>query len=481
MDVGHVFRYLVTGKYIDDFDYSRKFTFRTVFYTSAYSYCCCPCGFEHEFLTYIRQNGEIDETPYGKIVESIILGRCPHVSGISDKWVTETSVSGLHIAIAVGNEQVENEKIENAKISDREDGIFKLSLHGIALARRKYKNLTWYYRRYTQNKSFDKYEDNDVILESYKHVENSNVFRTKQVTIFEEIVRTRNNQLLKDVLNHSDIHSYNWETIVMNMNSYDKVYSYIVKYGLFDLFQIVFDYEKQSEDIEDFKYAECATAAIMYNRVDILEMILDHVATTERKQFTFRELAVNCPLPCKIMRRSECELLLSKYGIDYADFAPEGKTYTLLSLLISYHDDFSEQIVAALKDIPDFQTFLHNISTDPREEMDVYTNPLVLKVLLDHVNNISIDIANFLLSVNLYNNNVREAIKLIIDTNPYLRALELGDAVNVGLSHDINKCNWPSWYFCKSIEYKTDVLEHGLFGFDGDDFALNFAGPFLMQ
>ena len=40
----------MANHYMTEVDYATKFAFKTVFYKSAYSYCCCPCGFEHEFV-----------------------------------------------------------------------------------------------------------------------------------------------------------------------------------------------------------------------------------------------------------------------------------------------------------------------------------------------------------------------------------------------------------------------------------------------
>ena len=43
-------------------------------------YCCCECGFEHECLGYISEMGEINETIFAKIVQSVVDGKCPHVN-----------------------------------------------------------------------------------------------------------------------------------------------------------------------------------------------------------------------------------------------------------------------------------------------------------------------------------------------------------------------------------------------------------------
>lgn len=107
MDKKSLFRNLVTNKYLPDFDYfTRSFSFQTVFYLSPYSSHCCPCAFEHEYLDYIADSGEIDEDVYEKIVNCITDGKCPHVDAALYNYVTETKIYGIHIAAAVGTEEV---------------------------------------------------------------------------------------------------------------------------------------------------------------------------------------------------------------------------------------------------------------------------------------------------------------------------------------------------------------------------------------
>ena len=66
MDVRTTFRSLVTKEFMPHHDYGTTFEFRTVFYKSAFSYACCPCAFEHEFLLYIDRYGNINEDVYQK-------------------------------------------------------------------------------------------------------------------------------------------------------------------------------------------------------------------------------------------------------------------------------------------------------------------------------------------------------------------------------------------------------------------------------
>ena len=86
METRRIFRKLVTNQFscLEDFGYfGQRFAFRTVFSKTSYSYCCCSCSFEHEYLGYLSDSGCINEQLYEKIVKSIINGQCPHVVKVS--------------------------------------------------------------------------------------------------------------------------------------------------------------------------------------------------------------------------------------------------------------------------------------------------------------------------------------------------------------------------------------------------------------
>ena len=102
MDVERVFRSLVSNQFIPHLnDILIRFSFKTVYYQSVDSYCCCECAFQNEFLTYIDEDGVINEEIYDKIIQSIKDGKCPHVDNIDERFVKESSIYGVNIAAAV--------------------------------------------------------------------------------------------------------------------------------------------------------------------------------------------------------------------------------------------------------------------------------------------------------------------------------------------------------------------------------------------
>ena len=79
--------------------------------------------------------------------------------------------------------------------------------------------------------------------------------------------------------------------------------------------------------------------------------------------------------------------------------------------------------------------------------------------------------------LNVYDNQVRDTIKLILSENPDLGLKE--DIFQLAIYEDTN-LSWEERHprtFC----YQADVKEHGKFGYDQQDFALNFITPFLME
>ena len=67
------------------------FSFETVFYRTPYSYCCCPCAYQHEYFDYLSDTHEldqkeerhIDEAMFERIVQNIADGRCPHADTVN--------------------------------------------------------------------------------------------------------------------------------------------------------------------------------------------------------------------------------------------------------------------------------------------------------------------------------------------------------------------------------------------------------------
>ena len=62
MDTGSKFRRFFMNTYMEDFDDKEEFSFLTLFHKTPFSYRCCTCAFEHEFIDYIGVDGTLNES-----------------------------------------------------------------------------------------------------------------------------------------------------------------------------------------------------------------------------------------------------------------------------------------------------------------------------------------------------------------------------------------------------------------------------------
>ena len=81
------FRKLCEGRSVTTFPdiVDSFFGFETLFYKNRFSYCCCTCGFDLEYLNFISESRQIHEDVYDKIVRCLEEGKCQHVQGMPDK------------------------------------------------------------------------------------------------------------------------------------------------------------------------------------------------------------------------------------------------------------------------------------------------------------------------------------------------------------------------------------------------------------
>lgn len=193
MDKKSLFPSFVTNKYLPDFDYfTSSVSFQTVFYLSPYSSHCCPCAFEHEYLDYIAESGEIDEDVYEKIVNCITDGKCPHVDAALYNYVTETKIYGNHIAAAVGTEEVVLGYRDKHKIGPV--GLFGINPTHMAVLKNQSDMLRQLLHIYPQSPY------RQVYLYSYRKSENSCNIQAEHVSLIELCTRKENAEFLRTFL-----------------------------------------------------------------------------------------------------------------------------------------------------------------------------------------------------------------------------------------------------------------------------------------
>ena len=310
MDMMDAFRNLVTNQFMTEFNSRDTFTFETVFYKRAYSYVCCPCAFQHEFFTYLSEDGALDEALYEDIMSYILFGRCTHVGqGIPDEWVAETSVTSLQVAVALGTKRVEQDNVGRGRftITRRQEGIFQLSLHNIALCRKKYETLKWYLRAYFTNTDLLLFMDNDYVLFCHQLNGVHNIFEVKQITIIEALIQTRDVGVIQDILSTNLKFGY-FDSIFHG--SLIKAFQYSLKYRLEDIATVLVEYTKVCGSVPLRSYL---LVAIMYNRPEMLDCLLNIIPYSDLSAAEMiKEMLC---ITCELSKRKECTEVLMKHNI----------------------------------------------------------------------------------------------------------------------------------------------------------------------
>ena len=108
MDAAETFRYLLANKAIPNKGVSvNNFVFKTVFYKCGPSYCICRCAYDHEFLSYVSENGDVNEEMLDTLTTAIKDGCCQHASKFTKTcYLRKTGINIFHIAAALDFEEM---------------------------------------------------------------------------------------------------------------------------------------------------------------------------------------------------------------------------------------------------------------------------------------------------------------------------------------------------------------------------------------
>ena len=479
-----ILRKLATNCNIEDFNYSTRLGFQTVYYKPKYanSYCFCQCGLENECIGYIADNGTIVEHVFEKIVQSMIDGKCPHVtSNVPKEWIQETRVTAAHIAVAAGT-KLENEKdLRDVYLSYKKgQGIFKVDLYAIALLKKKFERVSYYYLSVMESQL-----DNRVIL-FCKTLENSPysvVIRT--VPNMLALVQTGNQDLIAEVLKlkYNSLGKY----INLKHTHLEEAIQYSWKNNLTEARETLLELRKFANNSGYSGYiVQHLKTVTMYDQGDVLEQFLKR---NPPEHFLL--------LPCEVLERPKCKEILSQYQKpeETEHLSNTAKTSLLVDLLGIYLEEFKDEILKALKKIPNhcqecrkwLLSYICTKSTKPKvletvlalaiSDYDDEGNDLVVKKLIKRL----------LGTGNLYNDSwTRETLKLLLQMNTSLedlehnvvaKALKINDMIYAYPDQEFEQFKQENF----EEVYQADAKEHGIFGYDGKDFAMNFARPFLLE
>ena len=264
MDTTRVFQRLVTDQSLVPKNLLKLFSFQTVFYHTPHSYCCCSCAFDHEYLTYIYDSGKINDEIYERIVYSIENGKCIHAEQVPEKYLVQTGIYGIHVALALGNVQTDKGHIA-IHFSRLKGLIFNQRPYDIAVFKRKTSIacLVFHYLRSSNQLS-------KITAQTIACMKQSSV-DPKQMTIvkvsrFEAYVDIGDADSLKNIL----IYPVDASCLV---NALKCILKHYVPECLECVLQFIGQLATTNEVLSSY-IIPCAEAAIIYNKHIVLEQIL---------------------------------------------------------------------------------------------------------------------------------------------------------------------------------------------------------------
>ena len=487
LDTRETLRRLATNTPIRGFSYAKKFKFQTLFYQSSYSYCCCPCAYEHEYVTYISDKGEINEEILENIVECILKGLCPHVMTFMlnrrYEYVRDTKILAMHIAAAAGTAP-KNTNFYN--LESRASAIFGLRPEEIAM----FHNNTEFVKEHIEHyKSWSVNSQLEIVASGLHYATrltgDEYIVSFKYFTQTEFCIKNENRQLLQLVLDPF------W-----TQHCLKALQHCFTDPGLADVQTDIMDYLRILR--AQFKVralSECAVFAIACDNDSALKCLLDILKTRKYAD----DLTIELPNICTVLGNDRQMKILSEYGYKGRKFA-DGDHFHLTMLHYlrkNLAETYYDQIKAAFDALPTSQekavidkvynncgglTPVHNAVFDlkPRQLENLLQMGADINIksnhgetpLIQHLRKVD---RWYVLNVKKF----RKVLAILLYENP---DVELNiSAVEDGIKMDeFFKKRVSSQTFKISGTYSMDGQEHSLFAAE-DGYALNFIAPLLME
>ena len=489
-DFANKFRNIVSNSFIPDIDYYlTNFTFKTLALLTGYSYCYCPCSYEHEFANYINENGEIDEEKFRRVLQCVVDGQCPHVDQVSAEFVQDSTTNGMTIAAVVGMVDALQQPITDDKIIC--EGMFLMSPVKLALIKNPKVTLEDY-------PCFDgpqQYDFTDKILAT-RRLENQEDDKVRihfeEMSTVEYVVRYCDIEILKKHLKRFSIYYLDMVEAV----------EAAFRHGLSEQQEILLTelLQLDSSSISSYEVMEFTKLAVIYNKPAVLERYLNENYKHEKagKYTSMPQGDATLLKMGVVLHRENCQHVL-KYWCKPLQMTEAEKVKELMKLLVHY-DFLEDEILHILEATPNVSELLNHVDDLYGTCLQIYNNEIVdarickpdlLKKLLElGADNHSKDSESMaalehILSVrrdNLYPHGATE--EAYIYENPSLNKSTFKNALNLdtdsytdtkeGLCHVGEVAGRK--YVCV-----MDNKEHGLHGHDDVDFALNFTVPFLIE
>ena len=347
MDKRKEFRNLVTGVYMPRYDYQNTVhSFRTVHYVSPYktSYCMCACALEHELLRYISGDGVIDEEMYDRVVDNIVRGNCPHVEDVKEKFVRETSITGLHFVMAVYTKDTFlhydwYEPSDIFRLSPVEIGILKNNRLSISAAAD------------TQQREFQIIFNSKLpeIIRSTR----CNEIEIRQRDSLEFCIVKGHTDMLVYLLNRRTTHEC--DCIASALSFAMKIKSSIAQHYLLKYIQDIKSNPSYSSIMNfsgDRMTRLCAESAIMYDNNVLLTNLLKDAYLSE---IHTKELESTS----SFLKRGKCQSIMASFmPSSTSQNFPSPPLLQLIDSFVRFFDDFRQELKPLLKHVGGSKDFL---------------------------------------------------------------------------------------------------------------------------
>lgn len=504
-DIRNVFKNLVTNIFMPEFMYvDMKFSFQTVYHKTPYSYCCCVCAYDHEFMGYLSETGEVNDAIYDKIVQNISDGKCPHVDKVSAAFVRETNIYGIHIAAAIGTERAVRDHLNNYTDNNRFSGIFRVDPYLLAVLKNTVVTTDIFCEFRDENLSIAP----PLSVTLPKKAENgTNSYYCERMSVIEICFQKRNFGFLNSAIYPRTyplgIHIARGLAIMFRSQLLD------VEGPMLDYMSRVF---AQNALWSRMDWTFSAIVAVVYDQPETLETILSYINRDPRSSSIDTEhLQFNLGETCFVLQRKSCERILSKFDVlTPTKMSDYDQIRRLINLLHSFYDDFSDEIQVALKNIRGIQEVINCAEVDPCQirrraygtshlsgylcSYYEFIDTRVMETMIELGADIDNTIGNGLTPLTFflssvvewprlwYYRNIREAVELLLYQNPNIIINE--KAVKLALKSDLvlmghNADAKGDIFYGNFI---MDANEHAVFGHNKtSNFALNFLAPLLIE
>ena len=493
MDTTHVFQRLVTDQCVVIQSYLFKlFSFQTVFYHTPYSYRCCSCAFDHEYLTYISDSSKINDEIYEKIVYSIENGKCPHAEQVPEEYLVQTGIYGMHIALAVGNVLAAKGHIKT--YSQLKGLLFNLRPYDIAVFKRKTSIARLIFHNLRRSNQLSLITSQTIACMKQSG-DDRNQMTIEKVSRFEAYVDIGDADILKNIL----IYPVDAPCLV---NTLKCILKYCVPECLECFLQFIGQLATTDEVLSSY-IIPCAEAAIIHNKHIVLEHILKpHVSPSLTitcrwnpplrsfpemgsisRQEIVSDMRTRLNSVCIVFDRLECRDVLSKYGI-------------FQNINVSSNELITRRLFCHLYYLKDeFATVLRHNSHTERDSIQKdlnaclvspFTSLTLFRALLLAGANVNFldhfkrtPLLTILMDYNHDHIDVMDKLKLLINENPD------HETHRAAVQRVIWRLYSVHAYYETVVRpgtYIVDAKQLGRYGYDDDDsFCLNFMGPFLME